>query len=99
MILQGDESVVVEFTPGGDGTGSPFETAFAAAGAPGGGTFGAERPAQVFEDELIRRVGHSDDELPIFGVAAATFARAAAASRAGGAATRRFRDTRASAAG
>jgi hypothetical protein len=24
-LVQGDESVVVEFTPGGDGTGSPFE--------------------------------------------------------------------------
>ena len=24
-LLQGDESVVVEFTPGGDGTSSPFE--------------------------------------------------------------------------
>ena len=24
-LVQGDESVVVEFTPGGDGSGSPFE--------------------------------------------------------------------------
>jgi hypothetical protein len=24
-LVQGDESVVIEFTPGGDGTGSPFE--------------------------------------------------------------------------
>jgi hypothetical protein len=24
-LVQGDESVIVEFTPGGDGTGSPFE--------------------------------------------------------------------------
>ena len=24
-LVQGDESVVVEYTPGGDGTGSPFE--------------------------------------------------------------------------
>ncbi len=24
-LVQGDESVVMEFTPGGDGTGSPFE--------------------------------------------------------------------------
>src|SRR5919206_714608 len=24
-LIQGDESVIVEFTPGGDGTGSPFE--------------------------------------------------------------------------